>query len=109
MVDGATSVGVQPPPSAAALMAAKSPWLSPQTLRKASNAGPAKAGAAAHASAAAPATRVRGFISGGSFDGADDFLGSIGEIVGGDDVQSAAAQDRLAEFDIGALQANDQR
>src|SRR5207248_1992288 len=40
---------------------------------------------------------------------ANDLLGAVREVVGGDHVQAALVDDLLAELDVGAFQAHDQR
>src|SRR5229473_1065411 len=45
----------------------------------------------------------------GLLHGLDDLLRSVGEIVGGDDGEARFGEDLLAEIDVGAFQANDQR
>jgi hypothetical protein len=39
----------------------------------------------------------------------DDFLGGVGQAVGGDDIDAALCQDLAALFDFGAFQPHDQR
>ena len=41
--------------------------------------------------------------------GLDDLLGAVGQVVGGDHVEAALADDLLAELGVGAFQPHDQR
>jgi hypothetical protein len=49
------------------------------------------------------------YLVSGAFNCVHDFLGGVVEIVGGDDVQTGLGNDLLAELDVGAFEANDQR
>ena len=44
-----------------------------------------------------------------AFDGGNDLLRCVVEVVGGDDVEAAVLDDLLAEFSVRAFEADDQR